>query len=186
MWFTTRCRSPGGAGLGITNGTTESGNVGRARAIGTEIAKHEDFPLFYLLIDYVHHEGRVGDFARTGLLYLIESASHSVELETWLVQSDLATLMASGLGALYSQLSRKLVLSYTDHDLPAILALSDYAGPSLHLDAETSTSLDFLAHLTTFLSYLLFWQDVLEHCKSLEVKQTLLDHFQVIFLEQLL
>jgi hypothetical protein len=66
----------------------------------------DDFPLFYLLIDYVHHEGRVGDFARTGLLYIIESASSSEDLEQWIVESDLATLMASGLGALYSQLSR--------------------------------------------------------------------------------
>lgn len=28
------------------------------------------------------------------------------DLEQWIVESDLATLMASGLGALYSQLSR--------------------------------------------------------------------------------
>ncbi len=69
-------------------------------------AHKDDFPLFYLLIDYVHHEGRVGDFARTGLLYIIESAASSEDLERWIVESDLATLMASGLGALYSQLSR--------------------------------------------------------------------------------
>ena len=60
----------------------------------------EDFPLFYLLVDYIHHEGRIGDFARTGLLYIIESASVSMPLEQWLVESDLATLMATGLGAL--------------------------------------------------------------------------------------
>ncbi len=66
----------------------------------------DDFPLFYLLLHYVHHEGSVGDFARTGLLYIIESASHSEDLEGWIIESDLATLMASGLGALYSQLSR--------------------------------------------------------------------------------
>lgn len=66
----------------------------------------EDFPLFYLLIDYVHQEGKVGDFARTGLLYIVEAASSSGALERWILQSDLATLMASGLGALYSQLSR--------------------------------------------------------------------------------
>lgn len=66
----------------------------------------EDFPLFYLTIDYIHYDGRVGDFARTGLLYLIESAGHSAALEQWIIESDLATLMASGLGALYSQLSR--------------------------------------------------------------------------------
>ena len=64
------------------------------------------FPLFYLTLDYVHHDGRVGDFARTALLYIIESATYSETLERWIVESDLATLMASGLGALYSQLSR--------------------------------------------------------------------------------
>lgn len=68
--------------------------------------RKEDFPLFYLLIDYVHHDGRSGDFARTGLLYVIEAASRSRDLERWLIESDLATLMATGLGALYSQLSR--------------------------------------------------------------------------------
>lgn len=65
-----------------------------------------EFPLFYFLLDYVHHDRRIGDFARTGLLYIIESAVHTEELERWIVESDLATLMASGLGALYSQLSR--------------------------------------------------------------------------------
>ena len=70
------------------------------------LSSREDFPLFYLTVDYMHHEGRVGDFARTGLLYLIECAGHSAALEQWIIESDLATLMASGLGALYSQLSR--------------------------------------------------------------------------------
>lgn len=65
-----------------------------------------DFPLFYLLLDHVHHDGRVGEFARTGLLYIIESSARSDGLEKWIVESDMATLMASGLGALYSQLSR--------------------------------------------------------------------------------
>ena len=69
-------------------------------------ADKDVFPLFYLTLDYVHHDGRVGDFARTGLLYIIESATYSEALEKWIVESDLATLMASGLGALYSQLSR--------------------------------------------------------------------------------
>lgn len=68
-----------------------------------------EFPLFYFLLDYVHHDGRVGDFARTGLLYIIESAVYTEELERWIVESDLATLMASGLGALYSRLSRYIL-----------------------------------------------------------------------------
>lgn len=76
---------------------------------GAEFAgatRKDEFPLFYLLVDYVHSDGRAGDFARTGLLYLIETASRSKNLEKWLIESDLATLMATGLGALYSQLGR--------------------------------------------------------------------------------
>lgn len=70
------------------------------------VTQKEDFPLCYQLIDHVHHEGKIGDFARTGLLYIFESASKSITLEQWIVNSDLPTLMATGLGALYSQLSR--------------------------------------------------------------------------------
>ncbi|KAF7535244.1 hypothetical protein G7054_g5561 [Neopestalotiopsis clavispora] len=146
----------------------------------------QDFPLFYLLMDYIHHEGKVGDFARTGLLYIIESASNSVELEQWIVESDLSTLMATGLGALYSQLSRKLVIDHPPQDLPPVLALSDYQHPSSTFEIVSSCSPDFKLHLDTFLAHLLFWQDVLNHCRSTEVKSTLLEHFQVIFLQQLL
>ncbi|KAK1756946.1 Retinoic acid induced 16-like protein-domain-containing protein [Echria macrotheca] len=145
----------------------------------------QDFPLFYLLIDYIHHEGKVGDFARTGLLYIIEAASSSVALEQWIVESDLSTLMATGLGALYSQLSRKLVIDHPG-DLPPILAFSDYEHPKSNYEVVSSCSFQFQSHLDTFLSHLLFWQDVLNHCRSVEVKSTLLEHFQVIFLQQLL
>lgn len=144
-----------------------------------------DFPLFYILMDYIHHEGKVGDFARTGLLYIIEAASSSGPLEQWIVESDLSTLMATGLGALYSQLSRKLVIDHPD-ELPPILALSDYQHPISNYEVISSCSPEFQSHLETFLSHLLFWQDVLNHCRSVEVKSTLLEHFQVIFLQQLL
>ena len=157
------------------------------RVTGPHTSKDRDvFPLLYLTLDYVHHDGRVGDFARTGVLYIIESASHSEPLERWLVESDLATLMASGLGALYSQLSRKLVLAFTKDTIPLILSFSDTPRPKTPSDAEKTTSSDFQAHLATFLSYLVFWQDVLEHCGSKEIKRSLLDHFKFLFLQQLL
>ncbi|KAM0229870.1 hypothetical protein ACHAP5_011523 [Fusarium lateritium] len=145
-----------------------------------------DFPLFYILMDYIHHEGKVGDFARTGLLYIIEAASSSGPLEQWIVESDLSTLMATGLGALYSQLSRKLVVDHLPHNLPPILAFSDYEHPTSNYEVISSCSPEFQSHSDTFLSHLLFWQDVLNHCRSVEVKSTLLEHFQVIFLQQLL
>lgn len=79
-------------------------------------------------------------------------------------------------------------MTYSEKEQPTILTLSDYANPANELayEAEASTSPEFQTHLDTFLSYLIFWQDVLNHCKSVEVKQTLLDHFRVLFLQQLL
>ena len=70
------------------------------------ITRTQDFPLFYLLLDHVARSGRVGEFARMGVLYIIEISSRSEELERWVVESDIAMMLASGLGALYSQLSR--------------------------------------------------------------------------------
>ncbi|KAF2015497.1 hypothetical protein BU24DRAFT_491735 [Aaosphaeria arxii CBS 175.79] len=152
------------------------------------ITQKEDFPLCYQLIDHVHHEGRIGDFARTGLLYIFESASKSTTLEQWIVNSDLPTFMATGLGALYSQLSRKLSILHTadTEDLPLILKLSDYREMQANPQAVSFFSEDFQGHMATFLSYLAFWQDVLEHCRSVDVRLTLIDHFQILFLQQLL
>ncbi|KAK2841553.1 hypothetical protein FQN49_006147, partial [Arthroderma sp. PD_2] len=144
------------------------------------VTRRDDFPLFYLLVDYVHYEGRTGDFARTGLLYIIETASKVKELERWLIESDMATLMAIGLGASYSQLSRMLISTDGNEDVPAIIALSD------HTNLDNTVHHTHQGQLDAFLSYLLFWQDAIDHCKSPEVNDTLLDHFQVLFLEQLL
>nr|OQO29263.1 hypothetical protein B0A51_07508 [Rachicladosporium sp. CCFEE 5018] len=150
------------------------------------ITQKDDFPLCYLLMGRVHHEGRIGDFARTGLLYIFEATGRSLDLEEWVVSSDLPTLMASGLGALYSQLSRELSILHPDASLPAVLAMSDYSTTHPRATAESAFSERHQAHIATFLSYLAFWQDVLDHCRSADVKQTLLDHFQILFLQQLL
>ena len=184
--------------------TQDLGDVisGNPEGVPNPRAHKQGFPLFYLLLDYVHHEGKVGDFARTGLLYITETAIHSEKLERWIVESDLATLMASGLGALYSQLSRyfffvlyinsiaecyrKLVISFRKDSIPAIVAFSEVTRLQPPLGAELSSSEAFQAHLSTFLSYLIFWQDILEHCSSDDIKQSLLDHFEYLFLQQLL
>ncbi|KAI9376063.1 Retinoic acid induced 16-like protein-domain-containing protein [Aspergillus egyptiacus] len=150
---------------------------------GVEFAgtmRKDDFPLFYLLVEYVHHAGRAGDFARTGLLYLIETASRSKDLERWLIESDLATLMATGLGALYSQLGSLTFSLDEELKIPHIIAHSDHAEQETALPPALGVSMD------SFMAYLLFWQDTIDHCKSAEVVATLMDHFQVLFLEQLL
>ena len=68
--------------------------------------------------------------------------------------------------------------------MPIVLLLSDYAEGPPAGDAESLFSPNLTAHMDTFLSYLAFRQDVLEHCKSVDVRQTLLDHFQILFLQQ--
>ncbi|RDW90273.1 uncharacterized protein DSM5745_02048 [Aspergillus mulundensis] len=156
----------------------EDQSTGSVEFAGT--MRTDDFPLFYLLVEWVHHAGRAGDFARTGLLYLIETASRSKDLERWLIESDLATLMATGLGALYSQLGSLTSSLDVEPEVPHIISHSDHAEQETALPPALGASMD------SFMAYLLFWQDTIDHCKSAEVVATLLDHFQVLFLEQLL
>lgn len=68
----------------------------------------------------------------------------------------------------------------TDENVPHIIVLSDHAKQETALQPTLGQAMD------AFMSYLLFWQDTIDHCKSAEVNDTLLDHFQVLFLEQLL
>lgn len=67
-----------------------------------------------------------------------------------------------------------------DSDVPHIISHSDHAQQETALPPALGVSMD------SFMAYLLFWQDTIDHCKSPEVVATLLDHFQVLFLEQLL
>ncbi|KAK4944873.1 hypothetical protein LTR10_015792 [Elasticomyces elasticus] len=150
---------------------------------GIDETRRSQFPLFFVLVQYVHHDGSVGDFARTALLYLTETASKFKPLETWMIESDLAPQMASGLGALYSRLGRQSTALTRDSSTLPIVALSDSA-QSLETLAEAPRHGQ--QDVKAFFSYLAFWQDTLNHCKSLEVSDTLLDHFQVLFVQQLL
>lgn len=69
---------------------------------------------------------------------------------------------------------------------PPVIAFSHDDQGKVPADVDKSSSPEFKSHLQTFLSYLAFWQDVLEHCSSIDVKQSLLDHFKFLFLQQLL
>lgn len=81
---------------------------------------------------------------------------------------------------------RKLVVTFPTPELPPILALSDYITPNAAFDTQMSASPEFAMHMATFHSHFMFWQDVLDHCSSAEIKRTLLDHFEILFLKQVL
>lgn len=141
---------------------------GRVRTIEEQVREngyHREFPLFSLLLNYVHHGEKVGEYSRTGLLYLIEVSSEDEALVKWVLKSDLGSLMASGLCALYSQLNRS---AFSSQDTLMVAA-----------DAKTD--------LHVFLSYILFWQDMLVFArKSSSLTKNLVYHFDMLFVRQLL
>ena len=67
-----------------------------------------------------------------------------------------------------------------------MLSLADRIESESVSGAAETTSPEYQTHLATFLASLVFWQDLLEHCTSIDIKHTLLDHFQFLFLQQLL
>jgi hypothetical protein len=152
-----------------------------------------EFLLFTYLLRFVHREGRSGDYARTGLLFLMEMATG--QLGDFIFGSDFATIMAAGLGALYSQLPRKLVVR-DEEDMnatPASFLLGqdlDCSPAALRfpvgLGAEYSNSPDFKYQLDSFLKLLEFCQDVLTRCPNNEICVSLLTSVRTIFLENIL
>lgn len=158
-----------------------------------EDRREYEFLLFTYLLRFVHREGRSGDYARTGLLFVMEMAS-SDPLAEFILSSDFAIIMAAGLGALYSQLPRKLVV--TDDSEAASSAAAYLLGQdfdtkswlrgSLNLGAEESDSPGFRYQLDAFLKLLEFCQDVLLRCPNDGICSALLRCIRAIFLENIL
>ncbi|KAK7205614.1 Retinoic acid induced 16-like protein-domain-containing protein [Myxozyma melibiosi] len=157
--------------------------------------RRNDFPLFHFLLDFIYHDGKSGEFSRTGIIFIVESAHPGSSLERWILDSDFGTLMASGLGALYSQLSRRLFRAFQSAQEPKIVAVAKeserkYIGSSnddTAIGPETAEELERnKINLEIFLSYLEFWQDTLSHCKSALIRANLLEKFDTLFLRQLL
>ncbi|KAI8075248.1 Retinoic acid induced 16-like protein-domain-containing protein [Gongronella butleri] len=148
-----------------------------------------EFLLFTYLLRFVHREGRAGDFARTGLLFLMEMATN--QLGDFILDSDFATIMAAGLGALYSQLPRKLVIK-DDVSLsaqPATYLLSQDLDPRAMpsgLGVVYSNDKDFKLQLDAFLKLLDFCQDVLTRCPNQEILLRLLQSIRTFFLQNIL
>lgn len=85
-----------------------------------------------------------------------------------------------------ANLYRNLVFTYAKDLVPPIIAFSEVSSQEIALGAEEVASIENQSSLGAFLDYLMFWQDVLEHCDSADIKQILLEHFELLFLQQLL
>ncbi|KAG0016892.1 hypothetical protein BGZ80_008824 [Entomortierella chlamydospora] len=155
---------------------------------GQESKRDYEFLLFTYLSKFVHREGKAGDFARTGLLFLIELATGS--LGEYILDSDFATYLTAGVGALYSQLPRQLIVrgepnNSTGNSLTSVIPPQDFK-PSRRSNIELSTSADFQSRLDAFLKVLEFCQDVLMRCPNPDIASSLLSSFKVVFLENIL
>ncbi|KAG0362028.1 hypothetical protein BG005_006840 [Podila minutissima] len=148
-----------------------------------------EFLLFTYLSKFVHLEGKAGDFARTGLLFLMELATGS--LGEYILDSEFTSLVSAGVGALYSQLPRKLLVRGGPSTINSMVGtLNDRAPPeatpSRRANIELSTSTDFQSRLDAFLKLLEFCQDVMMRCPNSEIVAALLATFKTVFLENIL
>ncbi|KAG0285407.1 hypothetical protein BGZ96_010343 [Linnemannia gamsii] len=151
-----------------------------------EAKRDYEFLLFTYLSKFVHREGKSGDFARTGLLFLMELATGS--LGEYILDSEFSSYLTAGVGALYSQLPRKLIVKTDPNNLTASSTTSPPpdSKPSRRANIELSTSKDFQSRLDAFLRVLEFCQDVLMRCPNTEIATTLLASFKTVFLENIL
>ncbi|KAI9277235.1 Retinoic acid induced 16-like protein-domain-containing protein [Phascolomyces articulosus] len=170
-----------------TNGTTNPLQQQQQKPSPPKKPEYE-FLLFTYLLRFVHREGRTGDFARTGLLFIMEMATH--QLGDFIIESDFATIMAAGLGALYSQLPRKLMVkdeAELNSNLASFLIGQDIADPRYTMPGvEKSSSPEFKYQLDSFLKLFEFCQDVLTRCPNTDISMRLLHSIRTIFLENIL
>lgn len=120
-----------------------------------------EFLLFNYLLRFVHREGKIGDFARAGLLFLMDVAmspgdpAHRREgagpdqrvadpitdaalaLAEYIVDGDFSDVLGAGLGAVYSLLPSKLEIRspVTQDTSPAGMVLGS-AGPATEKEKE--------------------------------------------------
>ncbi|ORY84972.1 Retinoic acid induced 16-like protein-domain-containing protein [Protomyces lactucae-debilis] len=104
-----------------------------------ESCQEDEFLIFHLLASQMHRTGRAGDFARAGLLMIVESANDSDEVQRWIAESDFPTVQIDG---------------------------RDGIGK--------------------FLDSLRYWQDILNAAIGTDLRQALLDTFQILFLQSIL
>ncbi|KAF9905915.1 hypothetical protein EC991_001156 [Linnemannia zychae] len=149
-----------------------------------------EFLLFSYLSRFVHLEGKAGDFARTGLLFLMELATGS--LGEYIMELGFTSFLSAGVGASYSQLPRKLLVRGGPNNINSMVGtLNDRANPaetmqSKRANIEVSTSPDFQSRLDAFLKLLEFCQDIMMRCPNSDIVAALLVSFKSVFLENIL
>ncbi|TIA69896.1 hypothetical protein E3P91_03364 [Wallemia ichthyophaga] len=152
-----------------------STNTITSRAVSTK--SDSEFLIFTYLLRWVHREGRTGDLARAAILILFEvSTSEDIydgdaitkdaatdiraAVAEFIVDGDLAQVLAAGLGAVYGILPSNLAVIPTDprDEDRSHVHLSNRSG--LVENVELSTSIAFQNQLSVFISVFEFTADI--------------------------
>ncbi|KAJ1679684.1 hypothetical protein EV182_001549 [Spiromyces aspiralis] len=164
-----------------------------------------EFLLLSHLLRFTHRQGRVGDIARTSILFLLELTTIEITatcgstsaLEKFVLnECGFAAMISAGLDALYSQLPRRVRLAIGGTSTGSatqqkLLASSrDVPKPSRQAawwrdagdDAVLTNDPEFQGLVEAFLVHIEFIQDVLDRCPSALVCRAMLEHFYNHFL----
>ncbi|OZJ05668.1 hypothetical protein BZG36_01408 [Bifiguratus adelaidae] len=192
QWFGVPRRSPSQPASPVIerNGYHDMGEDVNAIIQPSTKQPQYEFLLFTYLLQFVHREGKSGDFARTGIMFLVEMADG--DLGTFIEGSDFSTIVVAGLGAVYSQLPRRLVLrepNTKDSRSTALLSSDkdpDKRSPPTPAGAVFSSSASFQKQLDAFIKILEFCQDILMRCPNAHICSSLITDLRTIFLENIL
>lgn len=158
-----------------------------------------EFLLFNYLLRFLHREGRIGDFARAGLLFLMDVAmsagDNSVDnasdpmtdaalaLAEYVLDGDFSDVLSAGLGAVYSVLPSKLAVrpDLSQSNSGMVLGMSTN-GPDERneqkgfeheqdqsLGPDNTSSPDVKARLDHFVKLLNFFKDVLRRNETANI-----------------
>lgn len=144
----------------------------------SDIRHEEEFLIFYQLMDNMHQPDRLGDFCRTGLLYILNASKDNEDVQKWIGESELPTFLAVGIGSNYSALGLKIVPNGT--------ALNGLFLPRTHLDDPNQAGDVSTATFDRFMMYLCYWQDMLATISSVQLKSIFLTSLRALFLECIL
>ena len=186
-----RSSSPTGSQSTITSVPTTA---------ATQTKPEYEFLIFNYMLRFVHRDGKIGEFARAGLLFLIDiafSAGSTAEdvsdpvaeielaLAEYILDGDFADVLSAGLGAVYSVLPSKLSVQADSSLLPTDsmqLGSAGIAGEDARsneqehhemLGIERSTTTVFHGQLDHFIKLLAFLQEVLRRNEPNETAEQL-------------
>ncbi|TIC53953.1 hypothetical protein E3Q05_02242 [Wallemia mellicola] len=146
------------------------------------VTSRAEFLLFTYLLRWVHREGRTGDLARAAILLLFEVStsdnineteasnielSSSVDIKAavaeFIVDGDLAEVLAAGLGAVYGILPTNLAVIPTDPQDKEQKSRSNIVNRlGLVASVELSTSIAFQNQLWVFMSVFEFTAEIIK------------------------